>query len=42
MNPLSRRAWLLFASALPLTGRALPPRRLQFPRDFGSHSELKT
>lgn len=39
---LSRRALLLAAAAAPATGWALPPRTLQFPRDFGSHPELKT
>ncbi|MEJ8855464.1 carotenoid 1,2-hydratase [Variovorax robiniae] len=38
---LSRRH-LLLASLLPLPAWALPPRTLQFPRDFGSHPELRT
>ncbi|WP_225784949.1 lipocalin-like domain-containing protein [Xenophilus sp. Marseille-Q4582] len=43
---LTRRA-ALFASALPAfafapVARALPARTLHFPRDFGSHPELRT
>lgn len=38
---LSRRAVLLSALAGPAAW-ALPPRALQFPRDFGSHPELRT
>ncbi|MET0209174.1 MAG: carotenoid 1,2-hydratase [Burkholderiaceae bacterium] len=40
---LSRRALLMLAalSAMP-NARALPPRTLAFPRDFGSHPELRT
>ena len=37
---LSRRALLLAALSGPAW--ALPPRTLQFPRDFGSHPELRT
>lgn len=37
----SRRAVLLAALAGPAAW-ALPPRTLQFPRDFGSHPELRT
>ncbi|WP_037472594.1 lipocalin-like domain-containing protein [Simplicispira psychrophila] len=48
-SPL-RRQWLLGSAAvgtallsgLPLTAQALPPRQLQFPRDFGSHPDLRT
>ena len=44
MLPMSRRALLLSAlSALAGPAAwALPPRSLQFPRDFGSHPELRT
>ncbi|CAN7354956.1 carotenoid 1,2-hydratase [Variovorax sp. LjRoot290] len=38
---LSRRTVLLSALAAPAAW-ALPPRMLQFPRDFGSHSDLRT
>lgn len=38
---LSRRTVLLSALAGPAAW-ALPPRVLQFPRDFGSHPELRT
>jgi len=38
---LSRRAVLLSALATPAAW-ALPPRMLQFPRDFGSHPDLRT
>ncbi|RZL88772.1 MAG: carotenoid 1,2-hydratase [Variovorax sp.] len=37
----SRRAVLLCALAAPAAW-ALPPRTLQFPRDFGSHPDLRT
>ena len=44
-----RRQWLLqaaagavLASGLPLAALALPARVLQFPRDFGSHPQLRT
>ena len=48
-SPL-RRQWLLNSAALgtallsglPLTAQALPARQLQFPRDFGSHPDLRT
>ena len=49
-SPL-RRQWLLQTAALgtaallgglPLTAQALPARQLQFPRDFGSHPDLRT
>ena len=51
-SPL-RRQWLLQSGAigtaallggagLALSAHALPPRRLQFPRDFGSHPDLRT
>lgn len=38
---LSRRSLMLAALAAPAAW-ALPPRTLQFPRDFGSHPELRT
>src|SRR6478752_7706981 len=38
---LSRRAVLLSALAVPAAW-ALPPRAMQFPRDFGSHPDLRT
>ncbi|MBT2299385.1 carotenoid 1,2-hydratase [Variovorax paradoxus] len=38
---LSRRAVLLSALAAPAAW-ALPPRMQQFPRDFGSHPDLRT
>ena len=49
-SPL-RRQWLFQTAALgttvllgglPLTAQALPARQLQFPRDFGSHPDLRT
>ncbi|WP_159914286.1 lipocalin-like domain-containing protein [Pantoea sp. 18069] len=46
--PDSRRRWLTQAAAglgvlaLPGISRALPPRTLVFPRDFGSHPQLGT
>ena len=50
-SPL-RRQWLLQSGAVgtallggagfPLTAQALPARPLQFPRDFGSHPDLRT
>ena len=39
---LRRRPLLLALLAAPLTAWALPPRTLQFPRDFGSHPDLRT
>ena len=33
---------LLPALAWAMSAKALPPRTLQFPRDFGSHPELRT
>jgi predicted secreted hydrolase len=39
---LSRRSLLLAALAAAPAGWALPARTLQFPRDFGSHPELRT
>ncbi len=44
---LQRRPFLQMAGVLLLplgsaTSHALPPRTLQFPRDFGSHPELRT
>ena len=43
----TRRQWLSYAVAGALAGAApnalaLPPRRMQFPRDFGSHPDLRT
>lgn len=44
----TRRHWLIQAAAgaatlaLPTAASALPPRSLQFPRDFGSHPDLGT
>jgi predicted secreted hydrolase len=38
---LTRRAVLLSALAAPAAW-ALPPRAMQFPRDFGSHPDLRT
>ncbi len=43
----SRRQWLAWAAGTALAGPARPagalaPRRLQFPRDFGSHPDLRT
>ena len=46
-----RRQWLLrtaalgataLLSGLPLRAQALPARQRQFPRDFGSHPDLRT
>jgi len=39
---LSRRALLLAALCAAPAAWALPPRTLQFPRDFGSHPDLHT
>jgi len=39
---LSRRSLLLAALAAAPAAWALPPRTLQFPRDFGSHPDLRT
>ncbi|MFL9668079.1 lipocalin-like domain-containing protein [Variovorax sp. AB1(2024)] len=39
---LSRRALLLAALSAAPAAWALPPRTLQFPRDFGSHPDLHT
>ena len=39
---LSRRSLLLAALAAVPASWALPPRTLQFPRDFGSHPDLHT
>ena len=40
---MHRRSLLLAALASAATGAlALPPRTLQFPRDFGSHPDLRT
>ena len=39
---LSRRSLLLAALAAGPAAWALPPRTLQFPRDFGSHPDLRT
>ena len=41
MNAMRRRALLLAMLSAPAAW-ALPPRALQFPRDFGSHPELRT
>jgi predicted secreted hydrolase len=41
MNPMHRRTLLLAMLSAPAAW-ALPPRALQFPRDFGSHPELRT
>lgn len=41
MNAMHRRALLLAMLSAPAAW-ALPPRALQFPRDFGSHPELRT
>ena len=43
----TRRQWLAYASTAVFAGTvpnalALPPRQLQFPRDFGSHPDLRT
>ncbi len=43
----TRRQWLAYASTAVFAGTvpnalALPPRQMQFPRDFGSHPELRT
>lgn len=42
MIPISRRALVLAALAAAPCTHALPPRTPQFPRDFGSHPELRT
>lgn len=43
MSFVSRRSLLLAAlSAGPVAAWALPERRLEFPRDFGSHPDLHT
>lgn len=47
MGAPTRRQWLAYASAAALAGAvphalALAPRQLQFPRDFGSHPDLRT
>ena len=39
---LSRRSLLLASLGAASAAWALPPRTLQFPRDFGSHPEMKT
>lgn len=41
---MRRRDWLGLAAACAATplARALPPKSLVFPRDFGSHPELRT
>lgn len=41
---LARRRWLIGMGALALAGpaTALPARVLRFPRDYGSHPELRT
>lgn len=41
MNALHRRTLLLAMLSAPAAW-ALPPRALQFPRDFGSHPDLRT
>ena len=43
----TRRQWLAYASTAVFAGTvpnalALPPRQMQFPRDFGSHPDLRT
>ena len=43
----TRRQWLAYATATAFAGAvpsalALPPRQLQFPRDHGSHPDLRT
>ena len=43
----NRRAWMLAAAAATAghwsrDALALPPKQLQFPRDFGSHPDLRT
>ena len=43
----TRRQWLAYATAAAFAGAvpnalALPPRQMQFPRDFGSHPDLRT
>ena len=43
----NRRAWMLAAAAATAghwsrDALALPPKQLQFPRDFGSHLDLRT
>ena len=47
MAPATRRQWLAYATATAFAGTvpgalALPPRAMQFPRDFGSHPDLRT
>ncbi|WP_137892306.1 carotenoid 1,2-hydratase [Ramlibacter sp. 2FC] len=39
---LARRPLLIAAGLAPLGALALPPRRLQFPRDHGAHPEFRT
>ena len=39
---LSRRTLLMLAALAGPAAWALPPRTLQFPRDFGSHPDLRT
>ena len=41
MNAMHRRTLLLAMLSAPAAW-ALPPRALQFPRDFGSHPDLRT
>ena len=45
--PTTRRQWLAYATAMAFAGTvpgalALPARAMQFPRDFGSHPDLRT
>ena len=45
--PTTRRQWLAHATAMAFAGTvpgalALPARAMQFPRDFGSHPDLRT
>ncbi len=47
MDGITRRQWLAYASTAVFAGTvpnalALPPRQMQFPRDFGSHPDLRT
>ncbi|MBD9668361.1 carotenoid 1,2-hydratase [Variovorax sp. VRV01] len=42
LHGFSRRSLLLAALAAAPAGWALPARTLQFPRDYGSHSDLQT
>ena len=47
MDGTTRRQWLAYATAAAFAGAvpnalALPPRQMQFPRDFGSHPDLRT